>query len=234
MAQTVLVTGASRGIGAAIAGRFARGGFDVWINYSKSREQAEALAENIGAKAICADIADSDALAEMVAGIGGIDILVNNAGIACYGLFDAVTFEDAQRVMKVNAMGTMNCTRLVLPHMLRKKYGRIINVSSVWGQTGASCEVDYSASKAAVIGFTKALAKETAPSGITVNCVCPGAVMTDMLACLSGEDIRAFCEETPMLRLGTPEDIAAAVYFLASEDAAYITGQILGINGGLC
>lgn len=234
MPKTILITGASRGIGAAIAEKFAYNGFDVWINYFKSSDKAAALAKKIGARAICADMSDTQSISKMIENIGNVDILVNNAGISLCGLFDQVSFEDAEKVIRVNTLGTINCSRLVLPYMLRKKQGRIINISSVWGQVGASCEVDYSASKAAVIGFTKALSKEVAPSKITVNCICPGSVRTDMLSCFSDDEITTLCNETPMLRLGMPSDIASAVFFLASDEAAYITGQVIGINGGLC
>lgn len=232
--KNVLVTGGSRGIGAAVAAAFARAGFSVWINYSKSDEQARDTAEKIGARTIRADVSDYGAVREMLDRTGELDVLVNNAGISCYGLFDAVKPETAEMVMRVNALGAMNCARLALPPMLRRKNGRIINISSVWGQLGASCEVDYSASKAAVIGFTKALAREVAPSGITVNCICPAAVKTDMLSCFSEEELDGIAADNPMLRLATPQDVAAVALFLASDGASYINGQILGVNGGMC
>lgn len=163
---------------------------------------------------------------------GGIDVLVNNAGLSLSGLFTDITPEQEKRIWEVNVLGTMNCSRYAIPYMLNGKYGKIINISSMWGQIGASCEVHYSAAKAAVIGFTKALAKELGPSGINVNCIAPGFIDTKMNE-LYGEDVfQEFKEETPLGRLGRPEDIAGAISFLASESADFITGQVIGINGG--
>lgn len=237
MAKTVLITGASRGIGAATAEIFADNGYNVIINYNKNRERAEQIAQKTGGKIIQADISDIIQTGKMVDDIISefkkIDVLVNNAGISVTGTFDSISDEDARRLFDVNIFGTFNCTKLVLPHMLRRKYGKIINVSSMWGQVGASCEVHYSASKAAVIGFTKALAKEVGPSGITVNCVSPGFISTDMTACYTKEEVNAICEEIPVGRTGSPYEVAQAVFYLASEQASYITGQILGINGGM-
>lgn len=237
MLKTVLITGASRGIGAATAEVFAENGWTVIINYNSSGEKALALAEKTGGLAYRADVSDSAQTEKMVADViekfGKIDVLVNNAGISVTGLFDLVSDEDARRIFDVNVFGTLNCTKKVLPHMLKRKYGKIINVSSMWGQTGASCEVHYSAAKAAVIGFTKALAKETGPSGINVNCVAPGMVMTDMTSCYTGEEIAEITEEIPLGRCGSTLDIAETILFLASEKASYITGQIIGVNGGM-
>ena len=164
--------------------------------------------------------------------LGEPDILVNNAGIAAQKLFTDVTADEWDEMMAVHVRGAFLCCRAALPHMIRQKWGRIINIASMWGQVGASCEVPYSAAKAALIGLTKALAKEEGPSGVTVNCIAPGAVDTDMMAGFSAQDREALCEETPLCRLGTPQDIAAAAAFLASEQAGFITGQVLGVNGG--
>ena len=164
--------------------------------------------------------------------LGEPDILVNNAGIAAQKLFTDVTADERDEMMAVHVRGAFLCCRAALPHMIRQKWGRIINIASMWGQVGASCEVPYSAAKAALIGLTKALAKEEGPSGVTVNCIAPGAVDTDMMAGFSAQDREALCEETPLCRLGTPQDIAAAAAFLASEQAGFITGQVLGVNGG--
>ena len=163
---------------------------------------------------------------------GFIDTLVNNAGIAQQKLFTDLTDEDWQAMIDVNLGGTFRTCRAALPEMIRQKRGTIINISSMWGQVGASCEVAYSAAKAGVIGLTKALAKEVAPSGITVNCIAPGAIRTPMLDCFTEEDLAALAEETPVGRIGTPEDVAAACVFLASDGARFITGQVLGVNGG--
>lgn len=237
MVKTVLITGASRGIGAATAEIFADNGYNVIINYNKNHERAKQIASKTGGNLIQADVSDIAQTEKMIDSIiseyGKIDVLVNNAGISVTGTFDSISDEDARRLFDVNIFGTFNCTKLVLPHMLRRKYGKIINVSSMWGQVGASCEVHYSASKAAVIGFTKALAKEVGPSGITVNCVSPGFISTDMTACYTKEEVNAICEEIPVGRTGSPYEVAQAVFYLASEQAAYITGQVLGINGGM-
>ena len=237
LAKTVLITGASRGIGAATAEIFADNGYNVIINYNKNHERAKQIASKTGGNLIQADVSDIAQTEKMIDSIiseyGKIDVLVNNAGISVTGTFDSISDEDARRLFDVNIFGTFNCTKLVLTHMLRRKYGKIINVSSMWGQVGASCEVHYSASKAAVIGFTKALAKEVGPSGITVNCVSPGFISTDMTACYTKEEVNAICEEIPVGRTGSPYEVAQAVFYLASEQAAYITGQVLGINGGM-
>lgn len=237
LAKTVLITGASRGIGAATAEIFADNGYNVIINYNKNHERAKQIASKTGGNLIQADVSDIAQTEKMIDSIiseyGKIDVLVNNAGISVTGTFDSISDEDARRLFDVNIFGTFNCTKLVLPHMLRRKYGKIINVSSMWGQVGASCEVHYSASKAAVIGFTKALAKEVGPSGITVNCVSPGFISTDMTACYTKEEVNAICEEIPVGRTGSPYEVAQAVFYLASEQASYITGQVLGINGGM-
>lgn len=237
LAKTVLITGASRGIGAATAEIFADNGYNVIINYNKNHERAKQIASKTGGNLIQADVSDIAQTEKMIDSIiseyGKIDVLVNNAGISVTGTFDSISDEDARRLFDVNIFGTFNCTKLVLPHMLRRKYGKIINVSSMWGQVGASCEVHYSASKAAVIGFTKALAKEVGPSGITVNCVSPGFISTDMTACYTKEEVNAICEEIPVGRTGSPYEVAQAVFYLASEQATYITGQVLGINGGM-
>ena len=241
--KAVLITGGARGIGRAIAEKFADMGFDVAINYNTSKKQAEMLKNELlkkGAKAeiFCADVADADAVSKMVEDIngtfGGIDVLVNNAGIALpQGVFTDVTECDMKKVFDVDVFGLMNCTKAVIPQMVRKKSGKIINISSIWGVCGGSCEAVYSSAKAAVIGFTKALAKELGPSGITVNCVAPGLIDTDMNGHLSKEDIEDFCEAVPLGRVGKPDDVAEAVWLLASGGADYITGQVLNVDGGM-
>lgn len=240
--KTVLITGASRGIGRAIALKFAENGFAVAVNYSKSKSEAENLcnliAENGGIAApFGADISDELSVKKMVDAVtetfGGIDVLVNNAGIALpQGLFTDFDASSANGVFAVNVFGMMNCCRKVIPHFVSKKNGKIINISSVWGMVGGSCEVVYSASKAAVIGFTKALAKELAPSGINVNCVAPGLIETDMNKHLTKEDKAAFAEAVALGRCGKAEEVADAVYFLATEGASYITGQVISVDGG--
>lgn len=236
MKKAAIITGASRGIGKAAAYALAKEGYIPIINYLKNRESAEKIVEEIGGMAYCADISDREAVKKMVEDAynkyGGIDVLVNNAGISASGLFTDITPEQEQHIIDVDIKGVFNCARYAVPYMVKAKKGRIINISSMWGQVGASCEVHYSAAKAAVIGFTKALAKELGPSGITVNCIAPGVIMTDMNACYSSEELNMLKEETPLQRLGTAEDIAEAVRFLVSDNASFITGQILGINGG--
>ena len=238
----VLITGASGGIGAAMAEAFARAGYGLVLHYHKGEDRARALAarltENCSVPALplCADLSDTAAVQAMferaAEEFGFIDTLVNNAGIAEQKLFTDLTDEAWDRMIDVNLSGTFRTCRAALPEMIRKKQGTIINVSSMWGQVGASCEVAYSAAKAGVIGLTKALAKEVAPSGITVNCIAPGAIRTPMLDCFTEEDLAALAEETPVGRIGTPEDVAASAIFLASEGARFITGQVLGVNGG--
>ncbi len=241
MNQTVLITGASRGIGRAAAVAFARNGYNVAVNYCKSKEKAAALVDRLNdygvmAAAYPADVSDKTEVEEMFRKaeqeLGKISALVNNAGIAEQILFSDITEEKWDRMFAVNVKGAYNCTQAVLPSMIHEKYGRIINVSSMWGISGASCEVHYSASKAALIGFTKALAKEVGLSGITVNCVAPGVIGTDMNAAISGEILEELKENTPLNRIGTSEDVAEAILFLASDKASFITGQTLSVDGG--
>ncbi len=230
--KRVLITGASRGIGAACARVFAKSGYGVIINYNYSEEEALRLAEEIGAETIRADVSDSAQVADMFKAAGKVDVLVNNAGISGFYMLDAMSDDEWNRMIGVNLSGVFYCTRAVLPQMLRRKSGAIVNVSSMWGICGASCEAAYSASKAGVIGLTKALAKEVGPSGIRVNCVAPGAIDTEMNKKLGEEAIKELCEETPLGRLGSPEEVAAAILFLA-DDEGFITGQVLSPNGGL-
>jgi len=235
--ETVLITGASRGIGRETAKLFSKNGFNVVINYNKSEKDAlELLSEIKNAAAIRADVSNRKEVFEMIEKansiFGGIDILVNNAAVAGQVLFQDISEEEWDRIFDTNVKGTFNCAQAVLPHMLHKKSGKIINISSIWGITGASCEVHYSASKAALIGFTKALAKELGPSGITVNCVAPGIINTDMNSSIPNEVMDALKEETPLGKIGYPEDIANTIFFLASKKADFITGQVISPNGG--
>ena len=235
--KNVLVNGGSRGIGAAIVRLFCTRGYRVAFTYKRSSEAAKTLADETGALPIRADSAKE---AEVVAAvstareaIGDIDILVNVAAISSFSLFTDLTAEAWEEIFAVNVHGPFYYSRAVLPAMISKKAGRIINISSMWGAVGASCEVHYSATKAALDGMTRALAKEVGPSGITVNAVAPGLIATEMNAALGEEDIRALCDETPLGRVGTVEEVAEAVLFLAGEGGAFITGQILGVNGGM-
>ena len=236
--KKALVTGAAGGIGQAIAARLCRDGYHVILNCFHSTEAAAQLCGRLNAeKSSCAEVVRADVsdfmqTETMFRDAGEIDLLVNNAGVAQQKLFTDLTEDDWQRMISVDVTGVFHCCRFALPAMIRRKSGRIINISSMWGQVGASCEVHYSAAKAAVIGLTKALAKEVGPSGITVNCIAPGVIDTPMNAAFGPETMRELTEETPLCRLGTPEDIAAAVSFLASPEAGFITGQVLGVNGG--
>lgn len=236
MKKTALITGGSRGIGAAIALKLSQEGFNVVVNYCSNCEAAEEIAKKTGGFAVQADVSDRQQVEDMIKLInektGGVDVLVNNAGISVSGLFTDITPEQEQRLWGINVGGVFNCTKAILPYMINKKQGRIINISSMWGQVGASCEVHYSASKAAVIGFTKALAKEVGLSGINVNCIAPGVIMTDMNKCYDEETLECLRDETPLERLGTPEDVAEMTAFLASDKSSFITGQIIGVNGG--
>jgi 3-oxoacyl-[acyl-carrier protein] reductase len=241
MSKTVIVTGASRGIGRAIALAYANDGYNVVINYLNSKSKAFEIKKMIeadggSAEAIKADVScrsEAESLiSSAVQKYGKIDVLVNNAGIAEQALFTDITEQMWDRIFNVNVKGTFNCIQAVLPGMIHRKSGKIINISSVWGITGASCEVHYSASKAAVIGLTKALAKEVGLSGITVNCIAPGVIDTDMNSLLDSATINALKEETPLNRIGTADDIAQTALFLASDKAGFITGQIISVNGG--
>lgn len=236
MSENVIITGASRGIGKACALMFGRNGANVIVNYRSSQKEAEAVCAEIGENALpfCADVSDRKAADDMVnfarEKFGSVDILVNNAGIAEQIMFCDITPEKWDRMFDVDVKGVYNCTQAALPDMIHKKSGRIINISSMWGIVGASCEVHYSAAKAAVIGMTKALAKELGPSGITVNAVAPGVISTEMNKDIPGDILAELKEETPLERLGTPEDVAETVFFLASQK--FITGQVISVNGG--
>lgn len=239
--MTVLVTGASRGIGAQIALRFASVGMNVIIHYMKSHEAANEVARkcmDLGARVmtVAADLRSKDQIAKMKDKLDshGLrpDILINNAGIAQYGLLSDVLEAQWDEIMDINLKSVFLCTQIFMPHMISQRFGRIINVSSVWGITGASCEVAYSASKGGVNAFSKALAKELAPSGVTVNAVAPGAVKTDMMADFNAEELRLIEQEIPVGRLGNPEEISSLVYFLALPESGYITGQVISPNGG--
>ncbi len=244
--DTVLITGASGGIGGAAALAFAKAGYAVALNYNKNKERAEEIVCEIDrlkgvkgtAAAIQADVSEEEQVKTMFEEAErrfgkGIDVLVNNAGIALWGLYTDTSFKDAKRLFDINYFGTAVCCKYALPYMISKKQGRIINISSVWGVTGASCEAHYSASKAAVTGLTKALAKETAESGITVNCIAPGVINTDMNGNLSGEELNALIGDIPLKRIGEPSEVASLALFLASKNAGYITGQVININGGM-
>lgn len=239
-----IVTGASRGIGAATALELSKLGFEVIVNYNNSEEKANAVLESIknhggGGYVFKCDVsnrAEVDKMIEFAINkYNRISVLVNNAGIAQQKLFTDITQSDWFKMVNVNLGGVFNCCQSVLPSMIHFKSGKIINISSIWGTVGASCEVHYSAVKAGIIGLTKALAKEVAPSGITVNAIAPGCIMTDMLTNDFDEDtLTELAEETPMGRLGTPLDVARAAAFLASGNADFITGQVLGVDGGFC
>ena len=240
--STVLITGASRGIGAQCALSFAKAGYDVALNYCRSEAKALALVKEIEAlgvkafavKADVADIAQVKGMFDAVRReLGTVDVLVNNAGIAHVGLLTDMTDDEWRRLIDTDLSGTFYCCREALSDMIRAHSGVIVNIASMWGEVGASCEAAYSAAKAGVIGLTKALAKEVGPSGVRVNAVSPGVVMTDMMAGFSEDDVAALKDETPLTSLGAPEDIADAVLFLASEKARFITGQVLSVNGGM-
>lgn len=239
--KTVLITGSARGIGAATAALFADSGYNVVINYNTSESEATALCESLTKKGHSAIAVKSDVSRPEEAqflfekakdAFGGVDVLVNNAGIAQQKLFTDITLEDFDRMFDCNVKSVFNCCQCALPFMIHNKHGRIINISSMWGVVGASCEVHYSASKAAVIGLTKALAREVAPSGITVNCIAPGVIDTPMNSSFDEETMQALKEETPVGRIGTPDEIAKAALFFADESNSFITGQVLGIDGG--
>ena len=242
MNKTVLITGAAKGIGAEIARRFAKEGYNVCINYNTSYTKAKELLDELSKYKIQvlilkADITKREQVNKMIKEVldnfGKIDVLVNNAGISEYKLFIDLTYDDVVRMLNTSIVGTFNVTQEVLKKsMIKEKNGKIINISSIWGISGASLEVNYSTAKAGIIGMTKALAKELAPSNITVNAVAPGTIYTDMLNDLTDEDIKNLENEIPLGRIGNTNDISGCVYFLASEDARYITGQVISPNGG--
>ena len=228
---TVVVTGGSRGIGAAIVARYAGRGDRVYFLYEKNHEAAKAVSEKTGAVPICCDVADGKAVAEAFSQIPEVDILVCNAGVCWYGLLTDMQDTEWDRIFDVNVKGIYNCVKAAMPALLKKHSGSIVTLSSMWGQVGASCEAAYSATKGAVIALTKALAKELGPSGIRVNCVAPGVILTDMCANVSPEILEKLAQESALERNGTPADVAKVIESLA--DAEFVTGQVLGVSGGL-
>ncbi len=230
--RTVIITGGSRGIGAAAVRKFAAAGDRVYFLYATSEEAAHQLAAATGALPIRCDVSEEAQVEAAFSQIPDVDVLINNAGISEYGLIQDTDPAKFRRVMDVNVTGTYLCIRAVLPFMLKKHAGVILNTASMWGLVGASCEAAYSASKAAVIGLTKALAKELGPSGIRVNAVAPGVIETDMLKSFTASDMEDLRQETPLQRLGRPEDVADAFWYLASENASFLTGEILNLSGG--
>lgn len=240
--KTALVTGASRGIGTACAIALAKSGYNIVLNFNKSEEKAltlkKIIEENYKVEVLCvkADVADKAQVDNMVGlaleRFSDIDVLVNNAGVALYKLFTDTSPDEWDKVISTNLTSVYNCCHKVLPNMIRNQRGCIVNISSMWGQVGASCEVAYSASKAGVIGLTKALSKELALSNIRVNCVAPGVIMTDMMGEFSDEELELIKEDIPMNKIGTAKNVADAVAFLVSDRAEYITGQVISVNGG--
>lgn len=228
--ETTVITGGSRGIGAATVARFAARGDRVVFLYEKDHEAARKVAQATGAEAICCDVADGEAVRRAFETIGHLDNLILCAGICRYGLLQDLSEEDWDRIFAVNVKGIYTCVKAAMPAFLQAQKGSIVTVSSMWGQVGASCEAAYSATKGAVIALTKALAKELGPSGIRVNCVAPGVILTDMCASVAPEVLTGLAEETPVGRNGKPEDVAYAMEYLAG--AEFITGEILAVNGG--
>ena len=228
--MTTVITGGSRGIGAAAVERFAARGDRVFFLYEKEHQAARAVAEKTGATPICCDVADAEAVRQAFRRIGDVDILINNAGICYYGLMSLMPEKDWDRIFAVNVKGIYHCVNAAMPSFLQKQKGCVINVTSMWGRVGASCEAAYSATKGAVIALTKALAKELGPSGIRVNAVAPGVILTDMCAGVDPEILNDMARETPVGRNGTPMDVAQAMEYLANAD--FVTGHILNVDGG--
>jgi 3-oxoacyl-[acyl-carrier protein] reductase len=236
MPKVAVITGGSRGIGAAAVAAFAKAGYAVAFLYRDDDAAAKRIAEKTGALMLKADVARraevEEAFAQIRARLGSITVLINNAGVAQFRLFDEISDDEWRRMLSVNLDGVFHCTQSAIKEMISKKEGCILNVSSVWGIVGASCESHYAASKGAVVALTKSLAKELGPSGIRVNCVAPGVIRTDMNRTLDGEAIGELEAQTPLGRLGEPEEVANALLFLAGEGASFITGQVLGVDGG--
>ncbi len=230
MERKVLITGGSRGIGAAAVELFAQHGHNVWFLYEKEHDAAQSVAQRTGATPICCDVSDGQAVRQAFDQIGDVDILICNAGICWTGLLSMMPEEDFDRIFDVNVKGIYHCVNAAMPGFLRKQKGCVITVSSMWGQVGASCEAAYSATKGAVIALTKALAKELGPSGIRVNCVAPGVILTDMCAEVDSQILSEMAEETPVGRNGSPMDVAKAMAYLA--EAEFVTGHVLRVNGG--
>ena len=228
--STIVITGGSRGIGAAAVELFAAQGHRVWFLYEKNHEAAQTVAAATGAAPICCDVADGQAVDRAFRQIGDVDVLICNAGVCHYGLMQQMAEAEWDRLFAVNVKGIYHCVNAAMPAFLRKQRGCVITVSSMWGQVGASCEAAYSASKGAVIALTKALAQELGPSGVRVNCVAPGVILTDMCANVSPEILDGMAREAPVGRNGTPMDVAKAMEYLAN--AEFVTGQVLGVNGG--
>lgn len=231
--KKVLITGGSRGIGKECVREFKNNGYKVYFTYNNSEDEAFRLADETDTVAIKCNIASIDEINEAVKKTDGIDILINNAGISQIKMVQDITPKDWDNMFNINIRGMFFMTQAVIPNMIHNKYGRIINISSMWGEVGASCEVHYSASKAAVIGFTKALAKELAPSEITVNCISPGTIDTDMNRHLTKEEIDELCEETPVGRIGKASEISRTALYLADKDSGFITGAVIPVNGGM-
>ena len=230
--KTALITGASRGIGAAIAKALSLDGYRVVINYKSNSELAQDIASDCGGISFMADVSNPDEVRRMYDETGAPDVLICNAGISEYGLFSEMDTDTWRRIFSVNLDGVYNCIQAALPAMIRKKHGVILTISSVWGVHGAACEAAYSASKAAVIGLSKSLAKELGPSGIRVNCLAPGVIDTDMLSGFTTEEKDALVDRTPLCRLGKAEDVAGIARFLCTDEAGFITGQVIGVDGG--
>ena len=230
--RKALVTGGSRGIGAATCRALARDGWTVFVNYNESRDKALALAREIGGTAVWADVSDPAAVKAMFETVGDVELLVNNAGIAHAEQVQDLTDELWRRLYSVNIDGAFFCTRAAVPGMIRAKRGCIINITSVCGVYGSSCEAAYSSTKGAMISMTRSLFKELGPSGIRVNAIAPGVIDTDMTACFTAEEKAVMAADTPLGRIGRPEDIAELAAFLASDRAGFITGEIIGCDGG--
>ena len=230
--KTVIITGGSRGIGAAAVRAFCARGDRVAFLYEKEDEKAQAVAAETGAQAVRCDVADEAAIRAAFSQLPGADVLINNAGIADYDLINVITPARWRRLFAVNVDGAFYCIRAALPHMLQQQSGCIINVSSMWGQVGASCEAAYSATKGAILALTKALAQELGPSNIRVNCIAPGVIDTDMNAMHSADTMQELADQTPLGRVGAAAEVADSILYLCSDKSSFITGQVLGVTGG--